>query len=125
SVPMPRDLPGDRLFVTSFYNGPMMLQLSPGNPPEAKVLWKGSSDSETRTDKLHSIMPTPFIQDEHIYGVCSYGQLRCLRADAGERVWEDLTATGAKRPARWANAFLVRHEESKHYFIFNEKGELI
>jgi outer membrane protein assembly factor BamB len=125
TVPMPRELPGDRLFVTSFYNGPMMLKITPGDPPQAKVLWKGTSDSETRTDKLHSIMPTPFIQDEHIYGVCSYGQLRCLKASTGERVWETLEATGVKRPARWANAFLIRLGETNRYFLFNEQGVLI
>lgn len=125
TVPMPRQLPDDRLFVTSFYNGPMMLQITPGDPPQAKVLWKGNSESEVRTDKLHSIMPTPFVDDGHIYGICSHGQLRCLKADTGQRVWETFKATGVTRPARWANAFLVRHEESGRYFVFNEKGMLL
>ena len=40
-------------------------------------------------------------------------------------MWETFQATGVKRPERWANAFLVRHEESKNFFIFNEKGDLI
>jgi outer membrane protein assembly factor BamB len=78
-----------------------------------------------RTDGLHSIMPTPFIADDYIYGICSHGQLRCLKASTGERVWETFQATGIKRQERWANAFLVRHKESKNFFIFNEKGDLI
>jgi outer membrane protein assembly factor BamB len=125
SVPMPRDLPGDRLFVTAFYNGPMMLKIEPGEKPKASIIWKGKSNSEVRTDGLHSIMPTPFIMDGHIYGVCSHGQLRCLKADTGERVWESMKATESGRMARWANAFLVQHAETKNFFIFNEKGNLI
>jgi len=125
TVPMPRQLPGDRLFVTAFYDGPMMLHITGGESLKAEVVWKGKSDNEMRTDGLHSIMPTPFIDHGYIYGVCSYGQLRCLEAATGRRVWEDLQATGAKRPARWANAFLVKHEESNRYFLFNEKGMLL
>jgi outer membrane protein assembly factor BamB len=120
SVPMPRQL-GDRLFVTAFYNGPMMLQLAQ-DKPAARVLWRGQSESERKTDGLHSIMPTPFLKDDYIYGICSYGQLRCLRISSGERVWESLEATGGKEQ-RWGNAFLIAHED--RFFLFNEMGELI
>src|SRR5205085_570746 len=79
----------------------------------------------TQTEGLHAIMCTPVVKDGYIYGVCSYGQLRCLKLDTGERVWEDLRATGrAKEPTeRWANAFIVPHGD--RYFLFNEKGDLI
>jgi len=73
---------------------------------------------------LHSIMPTPFVEGGHIYGVCSYGQLRCLKAETGERVWETLQATTHDgKPARWANAFLIKNGE--RFFVANEKGDLI
>ena len=126
SVSMPRQYK-DRLFVTTFYNGPMMLQID-SSKPSAKLLWRGTSNSEKKTDKLHAIICTPFLEDDHIYGVCSYGQLRCLKMDTGERVWESLEATGAtgKRGganARWANAFLIKHED--RYFIASETGDLI
>ena len=45
------------------------------------------------TVDLHSIMPTPWIKDDHIYGVCSYGELRCLELMTGKRVWETHAAT--------------------------------
>ena len=61
-------------------------------------------------------------KDGYIYGVCSYGQLRCLKASTGERVWETLQATGGKLK-RWANAFLVA--QGDRYFLFNEQGDLI
>lgn len=126
TVPTPRAL-GDRLFITSFYNGPMMLQLA-ADRPAAEVLWRGTSNNERNTDKLHAIMCTPWLEDGHIYGVCSYGQLRCLKADTGERLWETFKATGATgenggRNDRWAHAFLVKHAD--RFFIANEKGDLI
>jgi outer membrane protein assembly factor BamB len=120
SIPMPR-LEGDRLFVTAFYNGPVMLQLAQ-DKPGARVLWRGRSNSERKTDGLHSIMTTPVVKDGFIYGVCSYGQLRCLRVDSGARVWESLEATGGKEE-RWGHAFIIPHED--RYFLFNEHGELI
>jgi hypothetical protein len=67
-------------------------------------------------------MPTPHIVGAHIYGVCSYGQLRCLKKDNGERVWETFAATTGEA-TRWGNAFLVRHED--RWFLYNEKGDLI
>lgn len=133
AIPMPRQS-GDQLFITSFYNGPMLLKVT-GSPPSPSIVWKGNSNSEaiTRTDKLHSIMPTPIIRDGFIYGVCSYGQLRCLRLDTGERVWESMVATRAKGDApdgakakqsdRWGNAFIT--PQGDHDWLFNEHGELI
>ena len=127
SIPTPR-LDGDKLFVTSFYNGAMLLQLTAdGGKPSATLLWKGKGRGESpqQTDTLHSIMCTPYIRDGYIYGVCSYGQLRCLKEEDGSRVWEDLRATGdLKQPTeRWANAFLT--PQGDRLFLFNEKGDLI
>jgi outer membrane protein assembly factor BamB len=118
---------GNLLFITSFYNGPMMLELDE-SLPKARLLWKGNSQSERKTDKLHSIMCTPFLQDGYIYGVGSYGQLRCLTVDTGKRVWESLKATGStgnvrNHTDRWANAFLIKHGD--RFFVANEKGDLI
>lgn len=125
SVPTPQ-FAEDKLLVSSFYNGSMLLRLMPGGKaPE--VIWKGKGRGETpkQTDGLHSIMSTPMIDGDYFYGVCSYGELRCLRLTDGGRVWENLTATGsASEPVeRWANAFLVR--QGKRTFLFNEKGDLI
>jgi hypothetical protein len=118
SIATPRNF-GDRLFVTSFYNGPRMLEVGPDGT-SAKILWQGHSDSEIKTDGLHSIIPTPVFDGKYIYGVCSYGQLRCLDASNGKRVWETYAATGK---GRWWNAFLIPHEDK--YFVHNEQGDLI
>ena len=122
SIPTPR-LDGDKLFVTAFYDGPLMLKLK-ADGSDAEVLWKGKGKGESPrlTDGLHSIMPTPFIVNGYIYGVCSYGQLRCLDENTGKRRWETLEATTGQQE-RWGNAFLVKHED--RFFLFNEKGDLI
>lgn len=115
------DAASGRLFVTSFFDGPLMLQLTPGQTG-ARPLWKGTSQSERpdRTDKLHGLMSTPILDGDHLYGVCSYGHLRCLDAATGNRLWATLEATGE---ARWSNAFLVRHQD--RVFLLNEHGDLI
>src|SRR6185295_6288790 len=104
---------GSRLFVTSFYNGSMMLDVA-ADGKSATVAWKGKSENEQKTDGLHSIMSTPVLTDTHLYGVCSYGQLRCLDARTGERIWETRQPTG---DGRWWNAFIVPHED--RYFLHN------
>jgi outer membrane protein assembly factor BamB len=113
---------GDLLFVTAFYNGPLTMKLDPARPA-ATLLWRGQSNSEQKTDGLHSIISTPFLEGGHIYGVCSYGQLRCLKAETGERLWETFAATTDGQPVRWANAFLIKNGEV--FFLPNEKGDLI
>jgi outer membrane protein assembly factor BamB len=129
SIPTPR-LHDDRLFITSFYNGSLMLRLGEVNEP-AKVrttngavteLWRRSGKNERNTDALQSIMSTPFFEGDYIYGICSYGQLRCLNAQNGDRIWESFAATGGKEE-RWANAFLIKQDD--RYFLPNEKGDLI
>lgn len=107
------------LFVTAFYDGPMMMKLAK-DKPTAEVSWKGKSTSEIKTDGLHAVMCTPVFQGGYIYGVCSYGQLRCLEEETGKRVWETFGATGE---GRWWNAFITRHQD--RYFINNEQGDLI
>jgi outer membrane protein assembly factor BamB len=109
---------GSRLFVSSFYNGSMLLDLA---REKATVIWKGKSDSEINTDGLHTVVNTPVIDGDYIYGICSYGQFRCLSLKSGERVWETMEVT--KEKARWASGFIVRHGD--RYFINNDRGELI
>ncbi|PYI89000.1 MAG: pyrrolo-quinoline quinone [Verrucomicrobia bacterium] len=120
TIPMPRKS-GDYLLVSSFYNGSLMLRLDREKRAATEV-WRGKSNSERNTDTLHSIIATPFISDGYIYGACSYGQFRCLKADTGERVWETFVPTGGKEE-RWATAFIVMNGD--RFFLANEKGDLI
>ena len=111
-------LSGSSLLVSSFYNGAMLLNLA---REKASLIWKGKSDSEIQTDGLHALISTPVIDGDYIYGICSYGQFRCLKLETGERVWETMEVT--KENARWASGFIVR--QGDRYFINNDRGELI
>ena len=114
---------GSHLLVSSFFDGSLMMRLD-GRRPTASVAWKIKGRDENHPEGLHSLMSTPDVVGDSVYGVCGYGQLRCLKADTGERVWETLAATTAdSKPARWTTAFLVRN--GKRHFIWNEKGDLI
>jgi outer membrane protein assembly factor BamB len=110
----------DRMFLTAFYDGSYMLRLGYDDAPKAEQLWRRIGKNERRTDALHSINSTPLFFDGHVYGVDSYGELRCLDANTGDRVWEDLTAVPK---GRWATIHMVRNED--RVWMFNEQGELI
>ncbi len=121
TIATPRKL-GDQLFFTSFYNGSLMMRLD-HSKAEAAALWRTEKMSEKDTTQLNAVMCTPFLENGYIYGVCSYGQLRCLKADTGQRVWETYRATTSGDAVRWANAFIVKN--GSRFFLFNEKGDLI
>ena len=109
----------DYLFVSSFYEGAMMVKLH-RERPEATVLWKEPRSTEMDTLIVHCLMSTPYFKDEHFYAIDSYGELRCLESSTGKRVWETLAHV---RKDRWANAHLTPNRD--RVFLFNEHGELI
>ncbi len=109
----------NHVFLTGFYDGSLLLRLDP-NALRVEKVWQRCGQSEQVTDALHSIISTPLIQGDFIYGVDSYGQMRCLRLQTGDRVWEDLSLVPK---ARWANIHFVRH--GRQVWMFNERGELI
>ncbi len=111
---------GAQLFFTTFYDGPMMLTLNQDRPG-ATIALKGSSNSEIRTEGLHGVQATPIIDGGYIYGICSYGQLRCLNAETGERIWETQDATVERR--RWVSGFMVRN--GNRVLLNNDRGELV
>ncbi|MCI0699616.1 MAG: PQQ-like beta-propeller repeat protein [Planctomycetia bacterium] len=135
TAPTPRKVGDDKLFITSFYNGSMLVKVTATG---AEPVWRSKAKGEMPdlTTDLSSIIATPVVAGDHIYGVCSYGQLRCIEANTGKRVWETMKATRGKltpakvaaepEPAsseRWSNAFLIPHGD--RYFLFNEQGDLI
>ncbi len=109
----------DQLFFTNFFDGALMLRLDPGKQTVTEV-WQRAGESEMETDGLQSIISTPYLAGDHIYGVDSYGELRCLELETGKRVWEDLSAVPK---ARWATIHFVKHDDK--VWMFNERGELI
>jgi outer membrane protein assembly factor BamB len=109
-----------RLLVSCFFNGSLLLALDP-ETPAARVQWRIAGRSEIDTEGLHALISTPVIDGDTIYGVDSYGQLRGLDLQTGERLWESLELVGER--ARWAAAFIVRHGD--RYVINNDRGELV
>jgi len=120
TVATPR-VSGDRLFISAFYNGSLLLKLD-RDKPAATVDWRRHGQNERFTDALHCLISTPVIDDGYIYGVCSYGELRCLDATNGDRKWETFRATSGQS-LRWGTAFITKHED--RYFLFSEQGDLI
>ena len=110
---------GNYIFVSCFYSGSMLIKLSDDYTSAEKV-WQRCGESERKTDALHCVMNTPVILDEFIYGVDSYGELRCLELKTGNRVWENLSAV---KKDRWANIHFVQNGNKT--WMFNEHGELI
>jgi outer membrane protein assembly factor BamB len=109
----------DRLFLTAFYDGSMMLRLDQ-KKLAVEELWHKVGRDEQSTKALQSIISTPYFDGPNVYGVDSYGQLRCLDAATGERIWESQAAVPK---ARWATIQMVKNGD--RMFLFNERGQLI
>lgn len=107
------------LFVSSFFDGSLLLKVNPDMLAVEEV-WRRKGTNEKNTDSLHCCISTAVLQGDYIYGVDSYGELRCLDLHTGDRIWESLDAVPK---ARWANIHMVRHEDK--IWMFNERGQLI
>jgi outer membrane protein assembly factor BamB len=112
---------GNQLFLSTFYHGPMMLELSK-DKLGATVKWRGKSNNPGKPDGLHCLMATPVFKDGFIYGVCAMGELRCLEAATGKQRWQTYDLTGGKQ-TDCGTAFLV--PQGDRFVAFNDQGELI
>lgn len=119
NVVMPR-LEGNLLFVSLFFQGSSLFQIQ-AEPPAVSAVYKNKSDTKSG---LKCMNGTPVVKDGFVYGVCGNGELRCLKLQTNERIWQELKPVVASgRPTRHGTAFLVPNGD--RYFIFNENGELI
>jgi outer membrane protein assembly factor BamB len=134
----------NKLLVTTYYHGSLMLQLDP-DKPTASVLWKGKSHNPAKPDGLHGLMGAPWIQGGYVYGVSGDGELCCLDAATGKKLWQTYAATsaaksdgtnspddkGKKKPADAAGgsasdcgtAFII--PQGDRFILFNDLGDLI
>jgi hypothetical protein len=110
---------GDYLFVTSVYDGALMLKLH-RDAPTVEQLWRRKGRSERVTDALQCVISTPYMAGMHLYGIDSWGPLRCLDVRNGERLWEDKTAAPQNH---FSTVHFVRHGDDT--WLFNELGQLI
>ena len=130
TIAMPR-LDGDRLFVSSNYEGSRMLRLDPADPTKVTLAWKrGGKGRDEENETLYALMCTPFLGAGHVYGVNRDGALMCINNRDGKVVWKTYEPTTGE-PMRWGNGFLIRDGDpkgeggSEAFYIFNEKGDLI
>ena len=129
-------LSDDQLFVSSFYDGSLMVTADP-NAVESDLVWRARGESEQKTGAssvqlaggtrrddgtfgIHTMIGTPIVEGGYIYAVDSYGEFRCLEAATGKRVWEDLSAVPVDR---WSTIHMVR--QADRVWMFNERGELL
>lgn len=110
---------GNLVFVSSFYDGSMMIRLSQ-DTLTSELVWRKVGPDEQHTESIHSMIGTCVVEEGHVYGVDSYGEFRCLNAETGERIWEDQNAVPR---ARWATIHIVR--QADRVWMFNERGELL
>jgi len=110
---------GTLLFLSVFYDGARLLELDQDRLT-ARQRWQRQGINERSTDALHAMISPPCFQGDHIYGIDSYGQLRCLDPATGDRLWENLAAIPQ---GRWGTGFLV--PQGDRTWIVTERGELI
>src|SRR5206468_3584506 len=113
AVPITRPivLDDNKLYITSGYEGELLLNLGPsGTMP--KVVYHGTN-IQKQGDKptgLHGLITTPILAGGNIVGVDFMGELRGLDPKTGERKWESVDFWGGK-PALFGTAFFTPHED--------------
>ncbi len=110
---------GDHLLVTCFQDGSLMVRLDAQKLAIEKI-WRRRGTDELHTDSVHSLISTPQLRGGYIYAVDAFGPLLCLKADSGDRVWKDTTATSQMR---WGTLHMVQNADKT--WMFNDRGELI
>ena len=119
TIPTPRKV-GDNLFLSSFYNGSLMLRVDSDQP---SVVWASQKVSEKDTTELHSMFSTPVIENGFIYGVCSYGEFRCSECRDGRTHLGNLRADHRKIPTlgqrvyrkEWRSPFSIQRPGRTHH----------
>ena len=109
----------NQIFLTSFYDGAHLLRMK-ADEMGIELVWSQVGVNEKQTKGIHSMIGTPVWIDDHIYGVDSFGELRCLDAKTGRRVW---TSQEAVPKSRWSTIHFVTNGDKQ--WMFNERGELI
>ena len=113
---------GNRLIMSSFFDGTFALKLAKDRLAIEKDWHQiGEGAEPGKTAGIHANIAEPMILGSHVYGVDSYGEVRCLDINTGKRVWESV---GKIIPHhRWSTMRFVRNGD--RYWLFTEAGELV
>jgi outer membrane protein assembly factor BamB len=117
SISTPRKL-GNLLFITAYPKVATMYRLGT-DTPTAEVAWT----KPRQQDSMHSCFSTPFAEDGHIYGCSLAGQLVCVNAETGDRVWGTFAPLNDAKNLASADSFLIKN--GPRFFLFTENGDLI
>lgn len=121
NISQPR-LVGDILYVCSFYHGPLAVKLAK-DQPKAEVAYRGKKVLDpSKAATLHTLMSTPGVMDGYFYGTGAAGEIQCIEAATGKRVWTEQKPFGGK-DALFGTAFFIRN--SDRFFLFTDQGDLI
>lgn len=110
---------GEYLFVSGWFVGAYMLRLRQ-DMPAVEPMWARRGQNERNTEAMHLLFSPPLWDNDHIFGIDTYGELRCLDIKTGDRVWENQTLVPR---ARSASVHMTR--QGDRIWAFNERGELV
>jgi len=119
AIMTPRKL-GDYLFVGGPYGKAMLLKLDAGKPAITEV-WRGKKDTA-----VYPVNSTPFLEDGLMYGIDQPGQLRAVKLETGERLWETFKPISDKENVRQVGSgtvFLVKNGD--RFLLASETGHLL
>lgn len=119
---------GDMLFVSSQYGGTVAVRLGKDSDgkPTGELMYNRVSKKRD-SDAIQTLMATPLLRDGYVYGLDTRGQLRCLVAATGDRVWETMAVTTYDQPpVSWATAFITPLGDTGTRVLFaNEHGDIV
>jgi outer membrane protein assembly factor BamB len=110
----------DMLFVSTFYDGPMMVKLEGSG--HTTVVWKGKSHNPGKPDGPHCLMATPVFKDGYGYAIGARGELRCFEEKTGKEVWQSAAPLRGRRPD-CGTVFIV--PQGDRFVLESDQGDLI
>lgn len=111
---------GDMVYVSGGYHGALALKLGK-DKPTADIAWRSKKPLQQKPDTLSTLMTTMLVHDGHLYGQCRDGEMKCLKADTGEVVWDDLALLGGKK-AQFGSASWVQNGDK--VWCLTDTGDL-
>lgn len=117
SVAAPRQH-GDYLYAAGIGGISVLLRLAKDKPAVEEV-WRGKAQTA-----VYPSNSPPFLEDGMIYGACcDRGQLRGVKLETGERLWETFAPTTGGKASPHGTAFLVKNGD--RFFLMSETGHLV
>ena len=114
---------GEYLYAGAVFGTAVALKLDSSKPAVTEA-WRGVENMKGKG--LYPMNMTPFVENGVMYGVDQPGQLRAVKIETGEQLWQSwkpVTGKEESKPVFCGTAFVVKNGD--RFFIFNELGELI